>query len=93
MHKNILIQPSFYAHIISGIVMFIAFISFILNYSKIKSLDSYRLLILILLLSICISIHGLSHLGLEIIYQYNPLEINDSRPINTNDTIVTTTMQ
>jgi hypothetical protein len=75
MDTNIFGEPSFYAHIISGIFMFIAMIIMIMNYSKIKSLDSYRFLILIMLLSVSIGIHGISHLGLETIYGYTPLNI------------------
>jgi hypothetical protein len=86
MDKNIFVEPSFYAHIISGIFMFIAIIIMIMNYSKIKSLDSYRFLILIMLLSISIGIHGISHLGLETIYGYNPLVINDTATVNINNT-------
>jgi hypothetical protein len=86
MGKNIFVEPSFYAHIISGIFMFIAMIIMIMNYSKIKSLDSYRFLILIMLLSVSIGIHGISHLGLETIYGYNPLVIDDITTVNTNNT-------
>jgi hypothetical protein len=86
MGKNIFVEPSFYAHIISGIFMFIAIIIMIMNYSKIKSLDSYRFLILIMLLSVSIGIHGISHLGLETIYGYNPLVIDDITTVNTNNT-------
>ena len=75
MYNNIFIQPSFYAHIISGLFMFMVFIIIIMNYSKIRTLDYYRLMVLFILLSICISNHGLSHMGLETIYQYNPLDV------------------
>ena len=37
--------------------------------------DTYRLLILISMFAIIISIHGVLHLGLEAVYDYNPLEI------------------
>jgi hypothetical protein len=43
------------------------------NYSKIRNLDPYSLIILTLLFSISIGIHGLSHLGLEKFYKYNPM--------------------
>ena len=65
--------PSFYAHIINGILMLCAFILLYKNYSKISKLEPYKLIVLTLILSICIGVHGLSHLGLESIYKFNPM--------------------
>ena len=65
--------PSFYAHIINGLLLFVALILLYNNYSKIRNLDPYSLIILTLLFSISIGIHGLSHLGLENVYNYNPI--------------------
>jgi len=70
---NIYFTPSFYAHIANGILLLLAIILLCQNYSKIKKVDPYKLVILVLLFSISIGIHGLSHLGLEKIYNYNPL--------------------
>jgi hypothetical protein len=67
--------PSFYAHIISAIFLLIAFFMLYKNYSKIIKLDSYKLIIITLLFSLGISIHGISHLGLEKVYKYNPMSI------------------
>ncbi len=67
-------SPSFYAHIINGLFLFIAIIFIFIRYNQLSSLDSYRLVIMLLLLSISVGIHGLSHLGLEKIYGYNPLK-------------------
>ena len=61
LHKN----ATFYAHIINGSLLFIAFIIVFNNYSKITNMDPIALLNLILLSSIAIGIHGLSHLGLS----------------------------
>jgi hypothetical protein len=35
--------------------------------------NTYQIIILLLLLSISIGIHGLSHLGLEMVYNFHPL--------------------
>jgi hypothetical protein len=70
---NIYYAPSFYAHIANGIVLFFAFIVLYNNYSKIKGLEPYKKIMLTLLFSIGIGIHGLSHLGLETKYNFNPL--------------------
>jgi len=71
--NQIYLMPSFYAHIFNGLLLLIAFIVLYKNYSKLSYLDPYRKLILILLFSIGIGIHGLSHLGLENNYNYNPM--------------------
>jgi hypothetical protein len=69
------IFPSLYAHILNDIFLFISAIILYKNFSNIKRSDSYKLLTLTLLMSIAIGIHGLSHLGLESVYVYNPLNI------------------
>ena len=69
---NIYNTPSFYAHIINGLLLFIAFVLVYKNYSQIKKIEPYKLITLTLIFSISIGIHGLSHLGLEKVYNYNP---------------------
>ena len=73
--ENIYLIPSFYAHVINGILIFIAIIVLYKNYSKISRLEPYKLIILILIFSIGIGLHGLSHQGLEKNYNFNPLYI------------------
>jgi hypothetical protein len=46
------------------------------NYSKISNLEPYKLISLTLLFSLTVGIHGLSHLGLETKYNYNPMSYN-----------------
>lgn len=64
---------SLIAHVFSGLFMFIAFVFVIMNYSKLRS-NVYVFAILLFLLAITMSLHGLSHLGLEIVYDYT---VND----------------
>jgi hypothetical protein len=71
--NKVYLNPSFYAHIINGLFLLFAFILLYKNYSKIIHLKPYKLIILTLLLSLTIGIHGLSHLGLEKVYDYNPM--------------------
>jgi hypothetical protein len=73
--NNIYLVPSFYAHIINGILIFVAVIVLYNNYSKISRLEPYKLIILILIFSICFGIHGLSHQGLEKNYNFNLLNL------------------
>lgn len=65
--------PSVYAHIFNGLFLFIAFYLFFVYFYVIKKIDPHKIIFLILLFSIAIGIHGLSHLGLESIYGYNPI--------------------
>jgi hypothetical protein len=67
--------PSFYAHIINGLFLLIAFILLYKYYSQIKNLDPYKLIIITLFFSIGVGVHSLSHLGLEKTYGYNPLNM------------------
>ena len=72
--------PSLYAHILNGILLLSAVVLLFANYSQIKkhtSEDSYKTVLLVLLFSIGVGIHGISHLGLERIYNYNPLSMNN----------------
>ena len=70
---NIFLFPSFYAHIFNGILLFIGLILIALNYSKLIKIETYKIIMIVLVFSIAIGIHGLSHLGLEYIYNFNPL--------------------
>jgi hypothetical protein len=68
-------KPSFYAHTFSAVFLLIAFILFYKHYSKIANLDIFSLLLLSLLASISVSMHSISHLGLEAVYNFNPFTI------------------
>ena len=65
--------PSFYAHILNALLMLAATIVIAMNLKKIRTLDAYALTKLFLMASIAVGVHGLSHQGLERIYNYNPL--------------------
>ena len=67
--------PSIYAHIMNGLLIFAALIVLYTSYSKISNLEPYKRIILVLLFSISIGLHGISHLGLEKVYGYNPINI------------------
>ena len=69
--SSILTKPSFYALISTGIFILVLLIIYVRNIKKI-SFDTK--LIFLSLFGILIGIHGLLHLGLEYIYNYNPLE-------------------
>lgn len=67
--------PSFYAHIMSGMFMLIAIIMLILNFGKIQRFGTYKIIIIIILFSLMMGIHSLSHLGLESVYGFNPIDM------------------
>ena len=70
---NYLQYPSYHAHIISVALMVIAIFILYMNYSAIKKMEPYYWIVLLLLFSLVTAMHGLSHLGLEYVYNYNPI--------------------
>lgn len=71
--KPLYTHPSFYAHVMNGILVTIALVILFMNFDKVKSFGTYELLIIVLLFATVIGIHGISHLGLEQNYNYFPL--------------------
>ena len=64
--------PSIIAHAISGLVVVGSVLFTVLYTSRLKGLDTYRILVLALLFSIAVGLHGLSHAVLEKEYGYVP---------------------
>jgi hypothetical protein len=60
--------------VINGTTLLVAFILLVTNYSKIRNVEPYKLVLLTLLFSLATGVHGLSHMGLEHIYHYNPIQ-------------------
>jgi len=69
----LLTAPSFYAYVINSVFLLVAIVYAFMHSSKLRALDSHHTLFLILLFGIAIGVHGLSHLGLETNYGFNPL--------------------
>lgn len=72
MLTNYIIAPSFNALIITGLMLLYIVIFIFRNFNTIKQLEIYKKIIILLLLSTAISVHGLVHLGLESLYGFNP---------------------
>jgi len=53
------------AHMLNGLSLLVALVFVIVSYSKLRTLDPYHILVLILLGSVAIGVHGLSHAALE----------------------------
>lgn len=67
-----MIPPSILSHIFGGAILLIIFATTIVYYSRLLNLDIYRGLVLLSLFSIVITLHGISHVGLEKEYNYIP---------------------
>lgn len=67
-----LYAPSFNTLIVTGLLMLLILGVIINNYKLFMSLDIYRKLNLLALITIAIGVHGLLHLGLEVNYGFNP---------------------
>ena len=74
MENSIFTKPSYYAGAINGFTAFVALILIFSNYSSLKKMDPFRIIILVILFGLLIGMHGLMHLGLENSYNYNPME-------------------
>jgi hypothetical protein len=71
---TIISKPSFYSLPITGILLFVSLLLIFQHSSKMgSSMSTYQWVNLLLLFSIAIGIHGLLHLGLEYVYNFNPL--------------------
>lgn len=58
----------------NGLLVFAAAVVAYINFSVLRRLDPYKLVMIFLVFSIAIGIHGLSHMGLEAVYGFNPLK-------------------
>ena len=67
--------PSVMAHTLNGGLLMIALILAVANYRVIRSLPVLQMITLVLILSIAVGVHGISHSGLESAYGYNPLRL------------------
>jgi len=66
--------PSVMAHMLNGGLLLLGGLLIALNFSFIRRLPALQLITLVLILSIAVGVHGLSHAGLESAYGYNPLK-------------------
>ena len=72
MLSKYLIAPSFHSLFITGLLLFIIFLLFITHFRQIIRLPFYQKILLLSTIAIAIGVHGLIHLGLESIYNFNP---------------------
>lgn len=72
---SVLENTSLYVHVIHAMLLIVAVVLLIVNFSQIVKLGPYEKINLSLLFSGVIGVHALSHLGLESVYGYNPLKV------------------
>lgn len=72
MLSNILIAPSLNSLFITGVLLLFILILIISNYKQFITLDYYRKINILSLITIAVGIHGLVHLGVEMYYGFNP---------------------
>jgi len=66
-----MLAPSIMAHALNGLLMLAAVIVAYINISVLRRLEPFKIVMILLVFSIAIGIHGLSHLGLESVYGLN----------------------
>jgi len=67
------------AHALNGLLMLAAVVIAYMNFRVLYKLDPYKKVMILLVFSVAIGIHALSHLGLESVYGLNPFIIAASR--------------
>lgn len=72
---SVFTKPSYYALAFTGILSLIIVVLFIRHYASFMKYSPYKLVKLLSHIGILIGVHGLLHLGLEMAYNFNPLEL------------------
>ena len=67
--------PSFYAHMLSGSLLFAALFFVFMYSNQLMKLQLHVKLVILLLFSIGAGVHGISHMGMEQYYDYNPFNM------------------
>ena len=73
MNLEVFLNLSFYAHLANLMFILFAVYFVISNFSYLENMSAEKKIYVVLLFSIASGVHGLSHLGLEKLYQYNPM--------------------
>lgn len=73
--NTIVLKPSFWALALTGILSFIVFVLLIRSWSSVVRLGTSKMIVLISMIGMLVGIHGLLHLGMESVYNYNPIEM------------------
>ena len=67
--------PSVMAHTLNGGLLLVGLAVVVWNHRSLRNLPPAQLVTLVLVMSIAVGVHGLSHVGLESAYGYNPMNL------------------
>jgi multisubunit Na+/H+ antiporter MnhG subunit len=67
-------QPSILAHGLGAVILLLAVGTAVVFFKQVQKCDLFQIIILLLLFSSAVTIHGISHALLEKNYSYNPLK-------------------
>ena len=70
----LLTKPSFYSLAFTGFLILAIFVIMFCNFRRMRQLSPECLIKVLSLVGLLVGIHGLQHLGLEVAYNYNPME-------------------
>ena len=70
----LLTKPSFYSLAFTGFLILAIFVIIICNMKRFSNLSPECLIKVLSLVGLLIGVHGIQHLGLEVAYNYNPME-------------------
>jgi len=70
-----MLAPSVMAHALNGILMFAAVVVAYMNFRVFRHTDPYKKVMILLVFSVAIGVHAISHLGLESTYGLNPFKM------------------
>ena len=73
MNPEVFLSLSFYAHLANIMFVVLALFFVVSNYSYLQKMIPEKKINTLLLFSIAAGVHGLSHIGLESVYNYNPM--------------------
>jgi len=73
MNPEVFLSLSLYAHLANIMFVVLALFFVISNYSYLEKMTPEKKIYVVLLFSIAAGVHGLSHIGLESVYNYNPM--------------------
>ena len=67
-----MLPPSVMAHALNGLLVLAAVVVAYMNYRILWRVDPYKKVMILLVFSVAVGIHAISHLGLETVYGLNP---------------------
>lgn len=77
--KKLLRVPSFVATLLTGLILLAMVLTVMFSWNKVNNFTLYEKVMAGGLFGLILGIHGLLHLGLEVAYNFNPLNNNKQK--------------